>query len=147
MLATLREPGSRQLLINFAAFELGWLACVLGGSVIGALAAAALIALHLARQARPGEWRWLAGFAAPSAAPLLLRRRPPGGGRAGPLAASRPGAGVGAALPVAEPTPRQHLARLPALSLPAALSTCIPPAWTVDLPAVAWRRPVACRAQ
>ena len=55
MLATLREPGSRRLLINFAAFELGWLACVLGGSVIGALAAAALIALHLARQARPGE--------------------------------------------------------------------------------------------
>lgn len=69
MLATLREPGSRRLLINFAAFELGWLACVLGGSVIGALAAA-LIALHLARQARPGEWRWLAVVGGALSGPL-----------------------------------------------------------------------------
>ncbi|WP_444985278.1 DUF2878 domain-containing protein [Halomonas mongoliensis] len=63
MLAALREPAGRRLLINFTAFELGWLACVLGGSAIGALAAAAILALHLGWQARPGEWRWLAGFA------------------------------------------------------------------------------------
>lgn len=62
MLAALRDAGGRRL-VNFIAFELGWLACVLGGSLVGALAATVLIAVHLGWQARPGEWRWLAGFA------------------------------------------------------------------------------------
>ncbi|MGM0694689.1 MAG: DUF2878 domain-containing protein [Pseudomonadota bacterium] len=53
-----------KMLVNLAAFQAGWFACVLGGSVIGVLVAAAVITLHLAWLARPGEWRWLAGFAA-----------------------------------------------------------------------------------
>ncbi len=53
-----------KMLVNLAAFQAGWFACVLGGSVIGVLAAAAVITLHLVWLARPGEWRWLAGFAA-----------------------------------------------------------------------------------
>ncbi|MGC3874183.1 DUF2878 family protein [Halomonas sp. GXIMD04776] len=50
-------------LFNLVAFEVGWLACVLGGSLIGALVAAAIITAHLIWLARPGEWHWLAGFA------------------------------------------------------------------------------------
>lgn len=50
-------------LANLAGFQLGWLACVLGGSVIGALATGGVILAHLRWQAGPGEWRWLAGFA------------------------------------------------------------------------------------
>ncbi|WP_254276425.1 DUF2878 family protein [Halomonas sp. 3H] len=63
MFRALRDPDTRRLLANLAAFQAGWFACVLGGSLIGALAAAAILALHLRWQARPGEWRWLAGFA------------------------------------------------------------------------------------
>jgi hypothetical protein len=64
MLTALRQPGTRRALINLAAFELGWMACVLGGSTVGALAVAVILTRHLGWQARPGEWRWLAGFAA-----------------------------------------------------------------------------------
>ncbi|SHF66034.1 Protein of unknown function [Modicisalibacter ilicicola DSM 19980] len=53
-----------RLLFNLIAFEVGWLACVLGGSLIGILSAGMIIAVHLAWLARPGEWRWLAGFVA-----------------------------------------------------------------------------------
>nr|WP_282103650.1 DUF2878 domain-containing protein [Halomonas getboli] len=49
---------------NLAGFQLGWLACVLGGSLVGLVVAGGVIAAHLRWQARPGEWRWLAGFAA-----------------------------------------------------------------------------------
>ena len=62
--SALRQPGTRRALLNLAAFELGWLACVLGGSWIAVPAAAVILTLHLGWQARPGEWRWLAGFAA-----------------------------------------------------------------------------------
>lgn len=51
-------------LFNLVAFQLGWFACVLGGSLIGGLVAGVIIVVHLAWLARPGEWRWLAGFAA-----------------------------------------------------------------------------------
>ncbi|MBB3185434.1 hypothetical protein FHR95_003015 [Halomonas fontilapidosi] len=62
-MATLPD-GPVKMLVNLAAFQAGWFACVLGGSRIGLLVASAIIALHLAWLARPGEWRWLAGFAA-----------------------------------------------------------------------------------
>lgn len=62
--STLRQPGTGRVLLNLAAFELGWLACVLGGSWVAVPATALILTLHLAWQARPGEWRWLAGFAA-----------------------------------------------------------------------------------
>ncbi|MDI5922470.1 DUF2878 domain-containing protein [Halomonas sp. LR5S13] len=52
------------MLANLAAFQAGWFACVLGGSGVGLLVAAVILTLHLAWLARPGEWRWLAGFAA-----------------------------------------------------------------------------------
>ncbi|SDM12505.1 Protein of unknown function [Modicisalibacter muralis] len=51
-------------LFNLAAFQLGWFACVLGGSLIGGSMVGLIIVAHLAGLARPGEWRWLAGFAA-----------------------------------------------------------------------------------
>ena len=45
-------------LINFAAFQLAWFACVLGGAhdkvAAGTLAVAAVVALHLALAPRPG---------------------------------------------------------------------------------------------
>ncbi len=63
MIAALREPATRRALANLAAFQAGWFACVLGGSLVGAAVAAGVVALHLRLQARPGEWRWLAGFA------------------------------------------------------------------------------------
>nr|WP_048307996.1 DUF2878 family protein [Halomonas sp. PR-M31] len=50
-------------LFNLIAFEVGWLACVLGGSLIGGLVASLIIAVHLIWLAHPGEWRWLVGFA------------------------------------------------------------------------------------
>ncbi|SEL78905.1 DUF2878 domain-containing protein [Halomonas daqiaonensis] len=53
-----------KLLANLAAFQAGWFACILGGSRVGLLVAAMIITLHLAWLARPGEWRWLVGFAA-----------------------------------------------------------------------------------
>ncbi|MGM1052458.1 MAG: DUF2878 domain-containing protein [Pseudomonadota bacterium] len=60
----LRRPDLLRPLLNLVAFELGWLACVLGGSWVAVLVAAVILTLHLVWQARPGEWRWLAGFAA-----------------------------------------------------------------------------------
>ncbi len=60
----IRSDSPVKLLANLAAFQAGWFACVLGGSRVGLLVAAMLITLHLAWLARPGEWRWLAGFAA-----------------------------------------------------------------------------------
>ena len=51
------NPASRNL-INFAAFQLAWFACVLGGAhdkvAAGTLAVAAVVALHLALAPRPG---------------------------------------------------------------------------------------------
>jgi len=55
--------GPLKMLANLAAFQAGWFACVLGGSWIGLLVVSVIISLHLAWLARPGEWRWLAGFA------------------------------------------------------------------------------------
>ena len=48
---------------NIAAFQLGWFACVLGGSMAGGLVAVMILAAHLRWLGRPGEWRLLAGFA------------------------------------------------------------------------------------
>ncbi|GHE22638.1 DUF2878 domain-containing protein [Halomonas urumqiensis] len=59
-----RKPGAFQALLNVAAFQVGWFACVLGGSLIGAVVAAVILTLHLRWLARPHEWRWIAGFAA-----------------------------------------------------------------------------------
>ncbi|MGM0914316.1 MAG: DUF2878 domain-containing protein [Pseudomonadota bacterium] len=58
-----RPPGKVRLVANLVAFEAGWAACVLGGSLVGAVVVAAILAAHLRWQARPGEWRWLVGFA------------------------------------------------------------------------------------
>lgn len=52
------------LLANLIAFQLGWFACVLGGSALGGVAVAIILGLHLRLLARPGEWRWLVGFTA-----------------------------------------------------------------------------------
>ncbi|MFP4137873.1 MAG: DUF2878 domain-containing protein [Halomonas sp.] len=61
--AVARRPGTSRLVANLVAFEAGWAACVLGGSLVGAGVAGAILAAHLRWQARPGEWRWLVGFA------------------------------------------------------------------------------------
>ncbi|TDO10486.1 MULTISPECIES: DUF2878 domain-containing protein [Halomonas] len=61
-MATLPDSAVK-LLANLAAFQAGWFACVLGGTRIGLLIVAVIVTLHLAWLARPGEWRWLAGFA------------------------------------------------------------------------------------
>ncbi|HET8790598.1 MAG TPA: DUF2878 domain-containing protein [Modicisalibacter sp.] len=50
-------------LFNLVAFQLGWFACVLGGSLTGGLVAGVIIVAHLVWLAQPGEWRWLVGFA------------------------------------------------------------------------------------
>ncbi|MDC8805290.1 DUF2878 domain-containing protein [Halomonas pacifica] len=50
--------------LNLGLFQGGWFACVLGGSLVALPLVAAILALHLRWLARPGEWRWLAGFAA-----------------------------------------------------------------------------------
>jgi len=51
------NPTSRNLL-NFAAFQIAWFACVLGGAhdrvAAGTLAVAAVVVLHLAIAPRPG---------------------------------------------------------------------------------------------
>ncbi|GAA0640157.1 DUF2878 domain-containing protein [Halomonas beimenensis] len=52
-----------RLIANLAGFQLGWFACVLGGSLVGLAVAGGVILAHLRWQARPGEGRWLAGFA------------------------------------------------------------------------------------
>lgn len=59
----MNAPGPWRLLANLAGFQLGWLACVLGGSAPGLAVAGGVILAHLRWLARPGEWRWLAGFA------------------------------------------------------------------------------------
>jgi len=58
-----RRRSTPRLVANLLAFEAGWLACVLGGSLVGATAAGLILAAHLRWQAWPGEWRWLVGFA------------------------------------------------------------------------------------
>lgn len=58
------SPRTGALLVNALAFETGWLACVLGGSLVGLVAVAGVIGHHFWRLAAPGEWRLLAGFAA-----------------------------------------------------------------------------------
>ena len=49
--------------INALAFQVGWLACVLGGTSWAIPAVGVIVTLHLAWLGRPGEWRWLMGFA------------------------------------------------------------------------------------
>jgi len=49
--------------LNALRFEAGWLLCVLGGSWVAAIAGGSLLAWHLWRCARPGEWQFIAGFA------------------------------------------------------------------------------------
>ncbi len=53
------KPGTRQLLLNFIAFQIGWFACVWGAAhdmaVAGTVVAALVVALHLFCAARPGE--------------------------------------------------------------------------------------------
>jgi len=56
--------GAGRLLFNLAAFQAGWFACVMGGSLVGLLVVGLIVTLHLAWLGRPGEWRWLAAFAA-----------------------------------------------------------------------------------
>lgn len=58
-----RPEGLAATLLNLAAFQVGWFACVLGGSLVGAVVVGVILALHLRFLASPGEWRWLAGFA------------------------------------------------------------------------------------
>lgn len=62
-MATLSD-GPVKMLANLVAFQTGWFACVLGGSLLGLVTVGLILALHLAWLARPGEWRWVAGFAA-----------------------------------------------------------------------------------
>lgn len=50
-------------LLNLAGFQLGWLACVLGGNLMGVTTVALVLTAHLRWLARPGEWHWLIGFA------------------------------------------------------------------------------------
>ncbi|MDY7117417.1 DUF2878 domain-containing protein [Halomonas sp. SSL-5] len=61
--AVARRTGTARLVFNLVAFEAGWAACVLGGSLVGAAVAGAILAAHLRWLARPREWRWLVGFA------------------------------------------------------------------------------------
>ncbi|MDR5903218.1 DUF2878 domain-containing protein [Halomonas icarae] len=57
-----RRRSTPRLLANLLAFEAGWLACVLGGSLSGGTMAIVILIAHLRWQAWPGEWRWLLGF-------------------------------------------------------------------------------------
>lgn len=52
-----------RLIANLGGFQLGWLACVLGGNWIGLIAVSLLLGTHLYWLAWPGEWRWVAGLA------------------------------------------------------------------------------------
>ncbi len=56
-------PPLWRALANLAGFQLGWLACVLGGSLVGGAVVGGILLAHLRWQAGPGEGRWLAGFA------------------------------------------------------------------------------------
>ncbi|WP_458525992.1 DUF2878 domain-containing protein [Onishia taeanensis] len=58
-----RPTGVMASVANIAAFQVGWFACVLGGSAVGSVVAAIIVAAHLYWLGRPGEWRLLAGFA------------------------------------------------------------------------------------
>lgn len=49
--------------VNILAFQVGWFACVLGGSAIGAVVAALILTAHLYWLGQPREWRLLAAFA------------------------------------------------------------------------------------
>ncbi|WP_192035947.1 DUF2878 family protein [Halomonas sp. YLGW01] len=61
---TRATPGGWQVTVaNIAAFQLGWFACVLGGSAVGSAVAALIVAGHLSWLGRPGEWRLVASFA------------------------------------------------------------------------------------
>ena len=57
--ALLVSPRSAALILNFIAFQCGWFACVLGAAygwpVAGAAAAAAIVAWHVMRAARPTQ--------------------------------------------------------------------------------------------
>jgi len=57
------SPKWQALVLNALRFEAGWLLCVLGGSWVAAIAGGSLLAWHLWRCARPGEWQFIAGFA------------------------------------------------------------------------------------
>lgn len=51
-----------RLALNAAGFQLGWLACVIGGAGVGGIVGGVVLAAHLIGMARPGEWRWLVIF-------------------------------------------------------------------------------------
>lgn len=57
-----------KILLNFAAFQLGWFACVLGGAndlaLAGTLAVAVVVAVHLSMAQRPGPEALLVAVAA-----------------------------------------------------------------------------------
>ncbi len=59
--------GMKNKIINFVAFQVGWFACVLGAAndmpVLGLIAAAGVIALHLVLVVRPLQELWLIFFA------------------------------------------------------------------------------------
>lgn len=57
-----RRYSMLRLLANLLGFEVGWLACVLGDSLLGGAVVAVILGAHLRWQAWPGEWRWLVGF-------------------------------------------------------------------------------------
>lgn len=58
-----RPTGLIASVANIVAFQVGWFACVLGGSAVGSGVAAMIVTAHLLWLGRPGEWRLLAGFA------------------------------------------------------------------------------------
>ncbi len=57
--ATTAAPGAAGVVVNFVAFQAGWFACVLGAAQgwpwTGTAVAAAVVALHLWRAARPAQ--------------------------------------------------------------------------------------------
>lgn len=53
--------------LNALAFQVGWLACVLGGTPWALPTVIMIVTCHLLWLGIPGEWRWLAGFALLSA--------------------------------------------------------------------------------
>lgn len=65
--ATNPPPGMSSVLVNFAAFQIGWFACVLSAAhdwpAAGTAAAAAIVAVHVYRAARPLEEIKLIGAA------------------------------------------------------------------------------------
>lgn len=64
-MSSARPAGFGRKLYNFAAFQAGWFACVLGGAAgrgwLGVAVVAALVAIHLnAARERRGEWKLVA---------------------------------------------------------------------------------------